>query len=809
MTSSKTYDLIETIPLRDVVIFPGTITALFVGRNKSVEALERAFHREDKLLFAVTQRNPEQDNPNQSDLYELGTMVKVVQFLRLPDKTIKVLLEGITRAKLLHLKDTELVIYADVVVEETRVGAHYDTHQAQKVLLEQFQEYARLFKKIPEDVLKALETGQKSLDKMVDTMAANMELSIEQRQQILEALDIGVRVQRLMTWLELKIDLLETERKIRIQVKEQMDNNQKEYFLQEKIKAIQKEIRGLRKKRHGQEENPEEAEGEEDLDELSSLKRKLEEAGLAEEALKKGRAELKKLSMMPPQSSEATISRNYVDWLIEIPWKKRSKVFSDLSRAEKILDQHHYGLDKVKERILEYLAVQKRTKKLSGPILCLVGPPGVGKTSLARSIAEATNRKYVRMALGGVRDEAEIRGHRRTYIGAMPGKLMQNMAKAGTKNPLFLLDEIDKMGSDYRGDPAAALLEVLDAEQNHAFNDHYIEVDYDLSEVMFIATANSMEIPEALADRMEIIQLSGYTETEKSHIGLEHLWKKQVSQHGFKPGEVELTSEGLTHVIRHYTREAGVRALDRELAKLARKSLKDILTQKKPAPIVLDALAVGEYLGVTRYRYGRAASDDRVGQITGLAWTRVGGELLSIEVATSVGKGKLQRTGKLGDVMQESIEAALSLVRMNASILGLESDFYEKTDIHVHVPEGATPKDGPSAGIAMTTALVSSLTQNPVRADVAMTGEITLRGEVLPIGGLKEKLLAALRGGISHVVIPKDNEKDLEEIPEDIKGGLNIHPVEWIEEVLDLALVNAWKKQTLPLRPGQAPRAHA
>ncbi|URQ89427.1 endopeptidase La [Pseudoalteromonas sp. SCSIO 43101] len=761
---------IPVLALRDVVVYPHMVIPLFVGREKSIKCLEAAMDK-DKQIFLVAQKDASVDDPQQDDIYRVGTIAKVLQLLKLPDGTVKVLVEGTQRASVEKFLDNDDFFVAEAQFIES---SHIDEQEQDifiRSAISQFEGYVKLNKKIPPEVLTSV-SGIDEAARLADTMAAHMPLKIPEKQKVLEIADVTERLEYLMALMEGEIDLLQVEKKIRTRVKKQMEKSQREYYLNEQMKAIQKELGEL-------DDVP---------DEFEAIKKRIEESGMPKEAQEKANAELTKLKMMSPMSAEATVVRSYIDTLINVPWKKRSKVKKDLAGAQKILDSDHYGLDKVKERIIEYLAVQQRTNKLKGPILCLVGPPGVGKTSLGQSIARSTGRKYVRMALGGVRDEAEIRGHRRTYIGSMPGKLIQNMTKVGVKNPLFLLDEIDKMSSDMRGDPASALLEVLDPEQNSHFADHYLEVDYDLSDVMFVATSNSFNIPGPLLDRMEVIRLSGYTEDEKLNIAKQHLIPKQVKRNGLKEHEVEIADSAIIGIIRYYTREAGVRNLEREVSKLCRKAVKNILLDKDTKKVLINDSNLEEFLGVQRFDYGKAEDGDRIGQVTGLAWTEVGGDLLTIESAAVPGKGKLTYTGSLGDVMQESIQAAMTVVRNRAEKLRINSDFYEKRDIHVHVPEGATPKDGPSAGIAMVTGLVSSLTGNPVRSDVAMTGEITLRGEVLPIGGLKEKLLAAHRGGIKTVIIPKINERDLKEIPDNVLEGLEIHPVTWIDDVLNLAL---------------------
>ncbi|EGR2041682.1 endopeptidase La [Vibrio parahaemolyticus] len=760
---------IPVLPLRDVVVYPHMVIPLFVGREKSISCLETAMETNKQVLL-VAQKQADTDEPTVDDLFEVGTVATILQLLKLPDGTVKVLVEGQQRAKINHFKESDFFL----AEAEFIVTPELDEREQEVIVrsaINQFEGFIKLNKKIPPEVLTSL-NGIDEAARLADTIAAHMPLKLVDKQQVLEIIDITERLEFLMSQMESEIDLLQVEKRIRGRVKKQMEKSQREYYLNEQMKAIQKEL----------------GEMEDAPDEFETLQKKIDESKMPQEAREKTEQELQKLKMMSPMSAEATVVRSYIDWMVSVPWTKRSKVKKNLAKAEEILNEDHYGLERVKERILEYLAVQNRINKLKGPILCLVGPPGVGKTSLGRSIASATGRKYVRMALGGVRDEAEIRGHRRTYIGSLPGKLIQKMSKVGVKNPLFLLDEIDKMSSDMRGDPASALLEVLDPEQNNSFNDHYLEVDYDLSDVMFVATSNSMNIPGPLLDRMEVIRLSGYTEDEKLNIAKRHLVEKQVQRNGLKPNEIVIEDSAIIGIIRYYTREAGVRGLEREISKICRKAVKNILLDKdiKSVTVTMDNLK--EYLGVQRFDYGKADESNRIGQVTGLAWTEVGGDLLTIETQSMPGKGKLTQTGSLGDVMQESIQAAMTVVRSRADKLGINSDFYEKKDIHVHVPEGATPKDGPSAGTAMCTALVSALTGNPVKAEVAMTGEITLRGEVLPIGGLKEKLLAAHRGGIKTVLIPKDNERDLEEIPENVIADLQVIPVQWIDEVLKVAL---------------------
>ena len=796
------YSALATLPLRDVVVYPHMVLPLFVGRPKSIAALEAAMANDDPV-FLLAQLDPNTEDPKAEDLHQTGTVAQVLQVLKLPDGTVKVLVEGIRRARALTVDETGGLFLSHVeAIDENSDKDNPEIEALRRTLLTQFEQYAKLNKKIPAEVISTISSIDDN-SRLADTIAAHLQLKLEQRQYVLETAGIVERLEFLLAQLEAELDIMQVEKRIRGRVKRQMEKSQREYYLNEQVKAIQKEL------------------GEEDeRGELDALENKIKEAGMSKEAEEKCLSELKKLKMMPPMSAESTVVRNYIDTLLELPWKKKSRVSKDIAKADLILNADHYGLEKVKERILEYLAVQKRMDKLKGPILCLVGPPGVGKTSLGESIAKATGRQYVRMALGGVRDESEIRGHRRTYIGSMPGKILQNMAKAGVKNPLFLLDEIDKMGSDFRGDPASALLEVLDPEQNNKFADHYAEVDYDLSDVMFIATSNSLNIPTPLLDRMEIIRLSGYTEDEKINIAMQYLVPKQMKRNGVKEGELLVDESAVRDIIRYYTREAGVRSLDREIAKICRKVVMQVtlnedkkkasksktVSKAKPKAIKVTEKNLHDYLGVRRFDYGVAESENRIGQVTGLAWTEVGGELLTVEAVALPGKGTIQCTGQLGDVMKESVSAAWSVVRSRAESVGLAPDFYEKKDIHVHVPEGATPKDGPSAGIAMTLAMVSAFTKIPVRADVAMTGEITLRGEVLPIGGLKEKLLAALRGGIKHVLIPKDNVKDLEEIPENVKTGLTIHPVKWIDEVLTLGLAAQPEQWAAELAVAETPQ---
>lgn len=768
----KNETILPLLPLRDVVVFPHMVIPLFVGRAKSIRALEWVMNEEkEKQILLVAQRSATKDEPSADDLYKVGTIAVVLQMLKLPDGTVKVLVEGRQRATIDTVSEEEGYFVGHVTPVESEAEDSTETEAMRRALLTQFEQYIKLNKKIPPELLASL-SGIERAGRMADTIVAHLVLKLEQKQEILEMFEVKARLEHLLSQLESEIDILQVEKRIRGRVKRQMEKSQREYYLNEQVKAIQKELGEL-----------------EEASDLEELEKRIKAAGMTKEARNKALSELKKLSMMSPMSAEATVVRNYIDTLLDLPWKKKTKINKDVTNAEAVLDQDHYGLEKVKERILEYLSVQQRVEKLKAPILCLVGPPGVGKTSLGQSLARATSRKFVRMALGGVRDESEIRGHRRTYIGSMPGKVLQNMVKAGVKNPLFLLDEVDKMGADFRGDPASALLEVLDPEQNHAFIDHYAEVEYDLSDVMFVATANSLNIPPALLDRMEIIRLSGYTEDEKVNIALCYLVPKQIEANGVKEGELIIQEAAIRDIVRYYTREAGVRGLDREIAKICRKVvMAQSLKKLKAGKVTVSAKNLDKYLGVRRFDYGVADEENRIGQVTGLAWTEVGGELLTIEAVALPGKGTIIRTGQLGEVMQESITAAMSVVRSRAQQLGIRPDFYEKHDMHIHVPEGATPKDGPSAGIAMTTALVSVLSGIPVCADVAMTGEITLRGEVLPIGGLKEKLLAAQRGGIKRVLIPHGNVKDLAEIPTNIKNKLEIQPVQWIDQVLTWAL---------------------
>lgn len=760
------------LPLRDVVVFPHMVIPLFVGRPKSIKALETAMEA-GKSILLVAQKSAAKDEPSEEDLYRVGSIANILQMLKLPDGTVKVLVEGVQRATIEDIDDLRTHYAVEAVPVPNEILSAEETHEIEamrRAMIAQFDQYVKLNKKIPPEILTSL-AGIDEAGRLADTIAAHLPLKLEQKQAVLEMYEVKRRLEHLLSLLEAELDILQVEKRIRGRVKRQMEKSQREYYLNEQVKAIQKELGDL-------------DEGA-DLDEMD---KRIKSAHMPKEARAKAENELKKLRMMSPMSAEATVVRNYIEALVNLPWKKKSKISKDLTIAESVLETDHYGLEKVKERILEYLAVQQRVEKVKAPILCLVGPPGVGKTSLGQSIARATNRKFVRMSLGGVRDEAEIRGHRRTYIGSMPGKILQNMTKVGVRNPLFLLDEVDKMGMDFRGDPASALLEVLDPEQNHTFVDHYVEVDYDLSDVMFVATANTMNIPPALLDRMEVIRLSGYTEDEKVNIAMRYLLPKQMKNHGLKDVEANVSESAVRDIIRYYTREAGVRALEREISKICRKVVKSLLLKKRESSIQVNARNLDKYLGVRRYSFGMAEKDNQVGQVTGLAWTEVGGELLTIESAAMPGKGKTVTTGKLGEVMQESIQAALTVVRSRSQKLGIREDFYQTSDIHIHLPEGATPKDGPSAGIGICTAVVSLLTGIPVRADVAMTGEITLRGEVLPIGGLKEKLLAAHRGGIKHVLIPQENVKDLAEIPDNIKNRLDIHPVKWIDQVLELAL---------------------
>ncbi|SIP94302.1 endopeptidase La [Pseudacidovorax sp. RU35E] len=764
------------LPLRDVVVFPHMVIPLFVGRPKSIKALELAMEAERRIML-VAQKAAAKDEPSVDDMFEVGCVSTILQMLKLPDGTVKVLVEGQQRARVARIEDSQTHFSANVVPLEAAGAAGTEVEALRRAVMQQFDQYVKLNKKIPPEIL----TSIASIDdagRLADTIAAHLPLKLDNKQAVLDLSNVQQRLESLFSQLEREVDILNVDKKIRSRVKRQMEKNQRDFYLNEQVKAIQKEL----------------GEGEDGAD-IEEIEKKIIAAKMPKDARKKVDAELKKLKLMSPMSAEATVVRNYIDVLVGLPWSKKTKIKHDLSNAETVLNEDHYGLEKVKDRILEYLAVQQRVEKVKAPILCLVGPPGVGKTSLGQSIAKATGRKYVRMALGGMRDEAEIRGHRRTYIGALPGKVLQSLNKVGTRNPLFLLDEIDKLGTDFRGDPSSALLEVLDPEQNHTFGDHYVEVDFDLSDVMFVATSNSMNIPPALLDRMEVIRLSGYTEDEKTSIALKYLLPKQMGNNGVKDDELLVTEDAVRDIVRYYTREAGVRSLERELSKICRKVVKGLLLKKLTPKVTVDSENLHEFLGVRKYSFGRAEQQNQVGQVVGLAWTEVGGDLLTIEVATVPGKGVITRTGSLGDVMKESVEAARTVVRSRARRLGIKDELFEKKDIHIHVPDGATPKDGPSAGIAMTTALVSALTGIPVRSDVAMTGEITLRGEVTAIGGLKEKLLAALRGGIKTVLIPEENAKDLQDIPENVKNGLEIVPVKWIDKVLEVAL----EKQPKPL----------
>ena len=774
------------LPLRDVVVFPHMVIPLFVGRPKSIKALEAAMEQGKSIMLAA-QKAAAKDEPSADDIYEIGCIANILQMLKLPDGTVKVLVEGAQRARIHSISEVETHFVADLSPVESEAGDESEVEAMRRAIVQQFDQYVKLNKKIPPEILTSL-AGIDDAGRLADTIAAHLPLKLEQKQVILEIFNVAKRHEHLLGQLEAELDILQVEKRIRGRVKRQMEKSQREYYLNEQVKAIQKEL----------------GEGEEGAD-LEELDKKIIAAKMPKEAREKAQSELKKLKLMSPMSAEATVVRNYIDVLIGLPWKKKSKVNHDLTHAEKVLEDDHYGLEKIKERILEYLAVQQRVEKVKAPILCFVGPPGVGKTSLGQSIARATNRKFVRMALGGVRDEAEIRGHRRTYIGSMPGKILQSLTKSTVRNPLFLLDEIDKLGQDFRGDPASALLEVLDPEQNHTFADHYVEVDFDLSDVMFVATANSLNIPPALLDRMEVIRLSGYTEDEKTNISQRYLIPKQIKNNGLKDSEISIAESAVRDIIRYYTREAGVRSLEREISKICRKVVKMLLLKKQDTKVTINAKNLGKFLGVQRYDFGVADKDNQIGQVVGLAWTEVGGDLLTIESMTMPGKGNVIRTGTLGDVMKESIEAARTVVRSRARKLGVKSDVFDKTDIHIHVPEGATPKDGPSAGIAMTTAMVSVFTGIPVRADVSMTGEITLRGEVLPIGGLIEKLLAALRGGIKTVMIPEQNVKDLADIPENVKNRLEIVPVRWIDKVLEIAL----ERHPVPLTDEEAAPAAA
>lgn len=762
---------VPVLPLRDVVVYPNMVIPLFVGREKSIEALDAAM-TSNKQILLVAQKSAELDEPTSEDFYTIGTLSTILQLLKLPDGTIKVLVEGAERVSVLQYTEGENYFTAEVTglaQPEPEDAKQLDV--ISRSIIGLFEQYVKLNKKVPPEVLTSL-SGIDEPERLSDTIAAHMALKLEEKQAVLEIVSVQERLEHLSNLIEAELDVLQIEKRIRGRVKQQMEKSQREYYLNEQMKAIQKEL----------------GEMEDAPNEIEDLTQKIEQSGMSKEAVEKANSELNKLKMMSPMSAEATVVRNYIDWLVGAPWKKRSKINRQLDHAEQVLDKDHYGLEKVKERILEYLAVQQRVKKLKGPILCLVGPPGVGKTSLGKSIARATGRKFTRMSLGGVRDEAEIRGHRRTYIGSMPGKIIQNLSKAGVRNPLFLLDEIDKMAMDFRGDPASAMLEVLDPEQNNTFSDHYLEVDFDLSDVMFVATSNSMNIPGPLLDRMEVIRIPGYTEDEKTNIAINYLIPKQIKSNGLKEKEITITAEAVRDIVRYYTREAGVRSLEREISKVCRKVVKSLVLGKTDAKVTVSDDNIGDFLGVRKFRYGLAEESDQVGQVTGLAWTEVGGELLSIEAELVHGKGKLTPTGNLADVMKESIQVAQTVVRSRAYKLGVRPEFYEKVDIHIHVPEGAVPKDGPSAGIGMTTALASALSGIPVRAEVAMTGEITLRGEVLPIGGLKEKLLAAHRGGIKTVIIPQENEKDLADIPDNVRGQIEIRCVRWIDEVLEIAL---------------------
>ena len=757
--------LLPLVPLRDVVIFPGVVTPLFVGRDKSINALQKAMS-EDKSVMLIAQRNANDEDPSIDEMYKIGTVSTILQLIKLPDGTFKVLVEGIKRASLEKIKEKKDYVESEVEILNSK-SMDDDLQQSYlNTLKSQFKDLSKSSAKIRPEVLSQARSIER-LDKLIDTLVGHLSLSLEDRQTLLEEIDLEERSKNLVSLLENQLDLTQMEKKIRDRVKKQMEKSQKEYYLSEQMKALKKEM----------------GEGEDVDDEIEVIEKKIKDSGMPEEAVEKVNTELNKFKLMPPMSAEASVVRGYIDWMISIPWKKKSKIQKSITKASEILENDHHGLEEVKERILEFLSVQKRVSKIKGPVLCLVGPPGVGKTSLGESIARATGREFIRVALGGVRDEAEIRGHRRTYIGSMPGKILQKMSKVGVKNPLFLLDEIDKIGADYRGDPSSALLEVLDPEQNHTFNDHYLEVDYDLSDVMFVCTANSLNIPGPLLDRMEIIRLPGYTEDEKLSIAKNYLVPKQLENNGLKENEISFEDSGILYAIRYFTREAGVRALEREIAKICRKTIKKIADLKRKTKQKISSKNIEDFLGVKKFDFGEAKEKDRIGQVTGLAWTQVGGELLTIEASAFKGKGKIIKTGKLGDVMQESIQAAISVVRSRSEGLGINPDFHELNDIHIHVPEGATPKDGPSAGIAMVTAVTSVLANLPVRADVAMTGEITLRGEVLKIGGLKEKLLAARRGGIKTVLIPEGNLGDLKEIPEKIKDNLQIKPVKWIDEV--------------------------
>jgi ATP-dependent Lon protease len=764
---------VPVLPLRDVVVYPHMVIPLFVGREKSILALDLAM-RSDKRILLVAQKAADVDDPKAEDLYRVGTIATILQLLKLPDGTVKVLVEGTERAHVDKLTAGDFFAADITSLPDIEQYDEREMDVLERSVVSQFEQYVKLNKKVPPEILTSL-AGIEQPGRLADTVAAQMSLKLAEKQKVLEVQDVRKRLEHVLATIEGEMDVLQIEKRIRGRVKQQMERSQREYYLNEQMKAIQKELGEM---------------GEEGTNEIAELEGRIAKAGMPKEAREKANAELNKLKLMSPMSAEATVVRNYIDWLVKVPWKKRTKILRDIAAAERVLDEDHYGLDKVKERIVEYLAVLQRVNMMKGPILCLVGPPGVGKTSLGQSIARSTNRKFVRMSLGGVRDEAEIRGHRRTYIGSMPGKILQNMAKSGVHNPLFLLDEVDKMSMDFRGDPSSALLEVLDPEQNSSFNDHYLEVDFDLSEVMFVCTANTLNIPAPLLDRMEVIRLPGYTEDEKMNIGRRYLVPKQMKANGLKTNELKVSDPSLTDMVRYYTREAGVRNLEREISKICRKAVKQMLLKPAKKGVSVTPRNLEKFLGVRRFRYGKAEEMNRVGQVTGLAWTEVGGELLTIEAAIVPGKGKLIHTGQLGEVMQESIQAAMTVVRSRSQVLGLDQDFYQKSDVHIHMPEGATPKDGPSAGIGMCTALVSALTKIPVRSDVAMTGEITLRGEVLPIGGLKEKLLAAHRGGIAQVLIPHDNVKDLVEIPDNIKENIEIKPVKWIDEVFEMALTH-------------------
>ncbi len=778
---------IPVLPLRDVVVYPHMVIPLFVGRDKSIVALDKAMNNGKRILL-VAQKKADLDDPQPPDLYEVGTLATILQLLKLPDGTVKVLVEGGERALIDNITVDEYFHAAITVLNEDQRHDEREIDVLVRSIITQFEQYVKLNKKVPPEILTSL-SGIDEAGRLADTVAAHMALKLSEKQRILEIQDVKSRLEQILGIIEGEIDVLQIEKRIRGRVKQQMEKSQREYYLNEQMKAIQKEL----------------GEMEDAPNEIADIEARIEKAGMSKEARDKATSELNKLKLMSPMSAEATVVRNYVDWLLKAPWKKRSKVIKDLKHAEGVLEADHFGLEKVKERILEYLAVQQRVKKLKGPILCLVGPPGVGKTSLGQSIARSTNREFVRMSLGGVRDEAEIRGHRRTYIGSMPGKIIQNLGKVGVRNPLFLLDEVDKMAMDFRGDPSSALLEVLDPEQNGTFQDHYLEVDFDLSEVMFVCTANSLNIPAPLLDRMEVIRIPGYTEDEKLNIAIRYLIPKQMKENGLEQNELRITESAVLEIIQYYTRESGVRNLEREISKICRKVVKRLLLKPRTVRVTVMPKSLEKYLGVRRFRYGKAEENDQVGQVTGLAWTEVGGELLTIEAAVVPGKGKLTHTGKLGEVMTESIQAAMTIVRSRSAGLGIDADFHQKYDVHVHVPEGATPKDGPSAGVAMCTALVSALTEVPVNSDVAMTGEITLRGEVLPIGGLKEKLLAAHRGSISTVLIPQENEKDLAEIPKNIKDKLTIIPVKWIDQVLEHALT----RMPLPDEKSQTTEAPA